>query len=585
MKNFTFAFLFVFFVSFPIFGQKAKPPVKPVEQIRGAISGTVFDETGSPIEDAEILIYSVGLQRFPESFRETSDRNGKFRFENLKPRRYKISVRYAGYVLPEEFETSIENQKTYQINQELNLIVKKGGAITGKVLDENGQPIINVRVRIVRIRDEFGQKIPAQEFARYSQQNFTDDRGIYRIFGLTAGSYLVYVGDDYAYEQNLKTKETSPVYHPSDSVDTAGEVRVGFGEEVNSVDINFRSIQGFRISGTILGATPKAANNGSVAISLVNATNGVETVQTQINERDGKYAFQIEQIPDGEYEIRALQFGEKGIFSRNPIRKIKIKSADVSGLVLNLKSLNSIKGQVLIEKSPVLKAIKDCTETAETPLTSMIIKFDSAEKEKSILDSIEKIQQNISAAPEENGDFEINRLEGGKYYLNADFNDENLFVKEIFQQISTKEKRDLSNGLNLQNGENLENIKIIFSEGAAQISGKVIISEEEKSKNPAAKFIVYLIPADAENKDNILRYAESVSNSDQTFMFKNIASGNYFVSSENYSPDKEKTQKFQNPKFWDAKERLKLFEEAKNKGITQIIKPCQSFTIEIKNGQ
>jgi hypothetical protein len=584
MKNFYLAIILILLTVLPSLGQKAKPPVKIVEQTRGAISGTIFDETGSPIEEAEISISTVGSQRFPESFRETTARNGKFRFENLKPRRYKIYVRYAGYVLPEEFEISGENQKTYQINQELNLIVRKGGVITGKVLDENGQPIIKVRVHVVRIRDEFGRKIPAQEFARFSQQNFTDDRGIYRVFGLAAGSYLVYIGGDYSYERTLKTQENSPVYYPSDSVDTAGEVRVGFGEEINSIDINFRQIQGFRVSGTILGATPKAVNNGSVFMSLINAVNGVETVQTQTNERDGKYAFQIEQIPAGEYEIRAFQFAENGMYSKNPLQKIKIKSADISGLVINLKPLNSIKGNASIEKKSDLKLIKECADFKETNLISMIIKFDSAAKEKSILDSIEKIQQNISATPEENGDFEINQLESGKYYFKADFPNENLYVKEIFQQFSVKEKRDLSDGFNFQNGENLENVKIVFSEGAAKISGKLIISEKEKAENPQAKFIIYLIPADLENKDNVLLYAQTIGNSDETFLFSNIAPGNYFVSAEKYSPDKENPQESLNPKFWDAKERLRLFEEAKKREGFVTLKPCQNSNIEIKNG-
>ncbi len=583
MKNLTLALFLIFLGNFAAFGQKAKPLPKVADTTLGAISGTVSDETGSPIEDAQVSIYPLGSQKSGESFKETTDRGGKFNFENLKPRRYKIYVRYAGYVLPEEFETSLENQKTYLVNQPVNLTVRKGGAITGMVTDNSGQPIIKVRVRAVRIRDEFGQKIPAQEFARYSQQNFTDDRGIYRIFGLTAGSYLIFVGGgDIFSEKNLKTSGNSPVYHPSDSVDTAEEIRVGYGQEINAVDINFRQIQGFRVSGTILGAKPNAGNNGSVEMSLINAANGVEILQLQAVERDGKYAFQIEQIPDGEYEIRALQFSQSGIFSKNSLQKIKVKGADVSGSIINLKTLNSIKGKVTIEKNPNLATVKECAKSSETAVTSMIIKFDSSAKEKSVLNSIENIQQNIFAAPDENGDFEINRLEGGRYFLNVNFPDENLFVKELSQQISVKEKRDLSGGLSLGTGENLDNIKIVFSDGAAKINGKVIISEKEKIENPSAKFIVFLIPADETNKDNILRYAQTVVNMDETFSFENVAPGSYFLSAENYPADTETVQKSPIFKFRDAKERLKLFQNAKNGETALTLKPCQNAAVEIK---
>lgn len=583
MKNLTLALFLIFLSNFAAFGQKAKPPSKTAETAVGAISGTVSDETGSPIEDAQVSIYPAASQKSGESFKETTDRGGKFNFENLKPRRYKIYIRYAGYVLPEEFETSPENQKTYLVNQPVNLTVRKGGAITGMVTDNSGQPIIKVRVRAVRIRDEFGQNIPAQEFARYSQQNFTDDRGIYRIFGLTAGSYLIFVGGgDIFSEKNLKTSGNSPVYHPSDSIDTAQEIRVGYGQETNAVDINFRQIQGFRISGTITGAKSNASNNGSVEMSLINAANGVEILQLQAVERDGKYAFQIEQIPDGEYEIRALQFSQSGIFSKNLLQKIKVKGADVSGLIINLKTLNSIKGKVSIEKNPNLAAVKECAKSSETAITSTIIKFDSSAEEKSVLNSIENMQQRIFAAPDENGGFEINRLESGRYFLNVNFSDEKLFIKEVFQQISAKEKRDLSGGLSLGTGENLDNVKIVFSDGGAKINGKVIISEKEKTENPSAKFIVYLIPADEANKDNVLRYAQNVSNADGTFSFENVAPGNYFLSAENYPANTETVRESPNFKFWDAKERLKLFQDAKNGETSFTVKPCQSSTAEIK---
>jgi len=583
MKNLTPTLFLIFLSLFAAFGQKSKPPPKIADKPLGAMSGTISDETGSPIEDAEVSIYPVGSQKWGESFKETTDRGGKFNFENLKPRRYKIYVRYAGYVLPEVFETSPENQKTYLVNQPVNLIVRKGGAITGKVFDNSGQPLIKVRVRATRIRDEFGQKIPAQEFNRYSSQNFTDDRGIYRRFGLTAGSYLIFVGGgDIFSEQNLTTKENSPVYHPSDSVDTAEEIRVGYGQEINAVDINFRQMQGFRISGTILGAKPNASDNGSLSFSLINAANGVEIVQTNVFERNGKYAFQIEQIPDGEYEIRAVQFGERGVFSKSSLQKIKIKGADISDLTVNLKPLNSIKGTVSIEKNPTLDTIKECPKSTETALTSMIIKFDPSAEEKSVLNLLENIQQNIFAALDENGDFEINRLENGKYFLNVNFPDANFYVKEIFQQISAKGKRNLSGGLNLGSGENIDSVKIFFSDGAAKIDGKVIVSEKEKTENLSAKFIVYLTPADEADKDNVLRYAQTVSSADKTFSFENVAPGKYFLSAENYSTDKETVQKSPIFKFRDAKERLKLYQDVKNGEISLSLKPCQNATIEIK---
>jgi hypothetical protein len=67
----------------------------------------------------------------------------------------------------------------------------KGGVITGKVVTADNDPVVAVRVRALRIRDLNGRR-PAR--LELSPDRLTDDRGIYRIFGLLPGTYLVYAG-------------------------------------------------------------------------------------------------------------------------------------------------------------------------------------------------------------------------------------------------------------------------------------------------------------------------------------------------------------------------------------------------------
>ena len=72
-------------------------------------------------------------------------------------------------------------------NQEIAL--KRGAVITGRVTDASGKPLVEQRVELTRL-DERGQPARgAPGFSPYA--NLTDDRGIYRIYGLQAGRYLV----------------------------------------------------------------------------------------------------------------------------------------------------------------------------------------------------------------------------------------------------------------------------------------------------------------------------------------------------------------------------------------------------------
>jgi hypothetical protein len=74
----------------------------------------------------------------------------------------------------------------------IDFSLTKGGVITGRVTYAEERPIVEQYVNLMRV-DERGQRIPS-----FSVNPFmfnTDDRGIYRVFGLVPGRYKVSVGD------------------------------------------------------------------------------------------------------------------------------------------------------------------------------------------------------------------------------------------------------------------------------------------------------------------------------------------------------------------------------------------------------
>ena len=81
----------------------------------------------------------------------------------------------------------------------------------------------------------------------------TDDRGIYRIYGLPAGNYLVWAGGP-TYNPGVDPYDTDvPTYAPSSTRDTATEITVRSGEETTNVDIRYRGEPGHIVSGTVNG--------------------------------------------------------------------------------------------------------------------------------------------------------------------------------------------------------------------------------------------------------------------------------------------------------------------------------------------
>src|SRR5215470_2325002 len=175
--------------------------------------------------------------------RMRSDENGRFRFNGVKAGRYTLTAIAPGFVTPSE-NTFGSRAKAITIsdgenveNQEIAL--KRGAVITGRVTDASGKPLVEQQVGLTGI-DERGQPtrgVPGVGPYTYS----TDDRGIYRIYGLAAGRYLVSAG--FAQREGSITMTVNRTYyqltyHPDTTEQSkARVVEVNEGFEATGIDI------------------------------------------------------------------------------------------------------------------------------------------------------------------------------------------------------------------------------------------------------------------------------------------------------------------------------------------------------------
>ncbi|MCD4684255.1 MAG: carboxypeptidase-like regulatory domain-containing protein, partial [Bacteroidales bacterium] len=86
-------------------------------QVTGIISGFIIDsETSQPIENAEVILQDLG-----EGI--TSDYNGYFQFDNLKPDKYSIVVRHLSYEKQTQ-EVTLKAGEKVELNLVLNPITR-----------------------------------------------------------------------------------------------------------------------------------------------------------------------------------------------------------------------------------------------------------------------------------------------------------------------------------------------------------------------------------------------------------------------------------------------------------------------------
>jgi hypothetical protein len=184
------------------------PPAAPVTAVRDAprlsavgtaiITGTIVssDSSARPVRRVSVSLNAASTG--PSAPRmATTDDQGRFAFAHLPAGNY--SALYAvkpGYVrvaYGEKRPGGMGIPITLTEGQRLSVTMKliKGGVITGAIVDDTGRPAENVQVMANQIRVVNGERQAAMSAASGYGYGFTDDRGIYRMFGLAPGDYLV----------------------------------------------------------------------------------------------------------------------------------------------------------------------------------------------------------------------------------------------------------------------------------------------------------------------------------------------------------------------------------------------------------
>jgi len=210
-----------------------------------------------------------------------------------------------------------------------------GGVITGRVTDDAGRPVIAVAVASERFNEQL-QPIGG------SSGSETDDRGIYRIYGLPAGKYLVSVYDSGRFS---KEPDRRTFYRDANEQTRATGVMVKPGAESTGIDIRLgEPQQTYRITGRLL-----AQDSGKpVAGATVNFRGwGREGFLT--TDSDG--VFKIEDCAPGNYEVKITTTGgpTQGYYS-DPLT-IQVADADVSDVEIQAIPGISVGGNVIVSGS------------------------------------------------------------------------------------------------------------------------------------------------------------------------------------------------------------------------------------------
>jgi hypothetical protein len=387
--------------------------------------------------------------------------------------------------------------------------------------------------------------------------------------GVNGGGSFYY--PNYAYGGEV------PVYHPSGTRDAATEVAVVVGQEVNGIDIRYRSEPGHAISGTLAGvAEPEPNSGGGVSISLVDSSTGALHASTYLMPGESTRNFAIYGVPDGEFVLTA-QYATAGEgSSASQPRRVVVKGSDVTGIQLALTPLGSITGRLTLESLPEGEPKSECKEMRTGLLEEAMVsarRDQKADKER----QADLTFSGSEGAPNEKGEFVVHRLVAGRYHIGADL-PEDWFVRRITTGGVTPGKQPIDvsrEGLAVAAGQRLGGLSIEVSEGAAGLRGKLV--SDGGKKGSMTRNRVHLVPAEPESADNALRFYEAVVDSEGGFSLMNLAPGRYFIIARALTDD-EWVERVPRRASWDLSTRSALLRDAKAANTPVDLQRCQRVT-------
>jgi len=525
-----------------------------------SIKGRVLAD-GQAVTDATVTVSSVNSSR--QSRTVPTNDNGDFEFKGLEPGMYRVEVSAPAYVsMPADPDESI-----YRAGDSITLNMIKAGVITGKVVTAGNDPVVAVRVRALMIRDANGRPTRTEP----SRDRLTDDRGVYRIFGLVPGTYVISAGGRGFSGTGANAYDNdAPTFAPSSTRDTAEEISLGSGEE-RTVEIRYRGTGGHAVSGNVNAlSTPE---NPWLRVNLARIVNSTLDVSVFTYQNARVKGFEFQGVADGDYFIWTSFAARGGELLVSEPKRITVKGADVTGIELIARPLASVAGTVVLEPSMVAECKDKRRPLFEETLVSLQRNQKNLPKQETATQTVDvPLYGSSQATPDSAGSFQLRNLAAGQYNLNL-----RMFAKYWYLRSVTlpagkdPTTNDIARSLlTLKSGDRVTGVKATLAEGAASVSGQVELPEDRR----AGTIVVYVVPAEKDKADEVLRYFAAPVDADGSFTQDHVPPGRYWALAKFVTVENEATSTaLRLPS--QAAARVRLRREAEAARVELELKPCQ----------
>jgi len=516
-------------------------------RIRGRV---VTTDSGSPVRRAQVRI--SGADVLPKS--AVTDNEGRYEFRDLPSGKYTINATKSGYVSVQYGQTRpFEQGKSIELvesqpMEKADIVMPRGSVISGRVMDEFGDPMPDATVTAMRQTWSNGRR-RLQSAGRTAQSN---DLGQYRIYGLPPGEYYIsatmrgaeMMVTEMAMAASFSINTSgaqpsgseprsgySPTYYPgTPNGGEAQRIALGAGEEKGNADFGLLPVKLAKVTGTVIGSDGKPVEGAMINLAPRNAGEMPFPNPFGGSRTDKNGNFTLPSVAPGDYTLRAsgmrmiVSGGEGG---DNMVFTTRINMGGGDGQTEFGAVPLSVNGDdvpnVMIVTSKGTTATGHVTwEGGSKPTNTATVRISAlaADSDGPV------VLSGGSAAVAADGGFEIKGIAGQRLFRVA-----GLPQGWLLKSVRLNGQDITDTGIEVKPNEPLTGLEVVLTSKTTEITGSV-----KSGNDPAADYTVVIFAEDPTKWTvPMTRFVTGTRpNQDGRFQVKNLPPGSYYAVALDY---------------------------------------------------
>ena len=474
-------------------------------QVKGRV---VAIDNGQGLSKVTISLVPMDRREDGRPLTAKTTADGQYEFKQVPPAQYRLFASRNGYARQgygqkpgREFDLSSATPLEVRSGETLDnvdLSLVRGGAIEGRIFDQDGDPAARVSVTLVRSTYLNGQRA-----LRPSASDQTDDRGQFRIYDVPPGTYYL-MATMRVFGMSDENRGVYPsIYFPGVlDPQEATKVKMVAGGELRGYDMNLLETTSFKISGKVI--SPDGQPQRRVFVTAVKLpSSGLQPNAPQGVASQGD--FTLRGLVPGSYRLTAQERREDQLLTGSVV--VEVGNQDIAGVVLPLGNGAELQGRVVFEgpgQPPNLASLR---------VSTLSLGGDSGPGFR--------FRGPMGASVKEDGTFALKDLAEGPAHLVVSRPSGNSYLKSIRAQ-----GKDVTDGaLELRSGDRIQGVEIAIASDGAQLSGNV---KDGAGGQTVSDATVLIYPADARLVGPSSRYIRTIAAGKQgEFSFQGLVPGEY----------------------------------------------------------